>query len=80
MVATYFLLPDIKHKLLINKKFALDIVNFGKWISLSSVVYFLALNFDRLYFAKVVPLAVLASTALPAPFRAFELDGRASGE
>ena len=57
--ASYFLLPEIKHQFLLNKKFAYEIVNFGKWISLSSIVYFLATNFDRLYFAKVVPLGVL---------------------
>ena len=57
--ASYFLLPEIKHRFLLNKKFAYEIVNFGKWISLSSIVYFLATNFDRLYFAKVVPLGVL---------------------
>ncbi|MFZ2107080.1 MAG: oligosaccharide flippase family protein [Roseiarcus sp.] len=56
---SYFLLPEIKHRFLLNKKFGYEIVSFGKWIFLSSIVYFLSTNFDRLYFAKVVPLEVL---------------------
>jgi O-antigen/teichoic acid export membrane protein len=35
------------------------IFNFGKWMFASSIIYFGAMNFDRLYFAKAVPLAVL---------------------
>jgi O-antigen/teichoic acid export membrane protein len=57
--ASYFLLPEIKHRLLLKKKYVCEIVNFGKWISLNSIVYFFSINFDRLYFAKVVPLEVL---------------------
>jgi len=36
-----------------------SIFNFGKWMFVSSLIYFGAMNFDRLYFAKAVPLAVL---------------------
>ena len=58
-VASYFLLPEIKHRLFIDRRFISEILHFGKWISLSSVVYFLSMNFDRLYFAKVIPLELL---------------------
>ena len=58
MVTSYFLLPDVRQRFTINKKFAREIIEFGKWISISSIVYFLSTNFDRLYFAKVVPLEV----------------------
>ncbi len=58
-VASYSLLTEIKHRLFIDKRFISEILTFGKWISLSSVVYFLSMNFDRLYFAKVVPLELL---------------------
>jgi O-antigen/teichoic acid export membrane protein len=59
MVASYFLLPDIKQRFYISKQYAWDIVGFGKWIFVSSIVYFLSNNYDRLYFAKVVPLELL---------------------
>jgi O-antigen/teichoic acid export membrane protein len=36
-----------------------QIVSFGKWVFVSSLTYFLAMNYDRLYFAKAIPFAVL---------------------
>jgi len=59
MVGTYFLLPDVKDRFYISKDFAWEILHFGKWIFVSSVVYFLSMNYDRLYLGKVIPLDVL---------------------
>jgi len=59
MIASYFLLPDIRHRFYIYKPYVWDIVGFGKWIFLNSIIYFLSNNFDRLYLAKVIPLALL---------------------
>jgi O-antigen/teichoic acid export membrane protein len=59
MVASYFLIPDLKHKFYIDKQYAGEILTFGKWIFASSIVYFFSNNYDRLYFAKVVPLELL---------------------
>jgi O-antigen/teichoic acid export membrane protein len=59
MIGSYFLLPDVKPKFHLSKKFSWEILHFGKWIFLSSIVYFLSTNFDRLYLAKVVPLQIL---------------------
>jgi O-antigen/teichoic acid export membrane protein len=59
MIGSYFLLPDIKQKFYLSKRFSWEILHFGKWIFLSSIVYFLSTNFDRLYLAKVVPLQIL---------------------
>jgi O-antigen/teichoic acid export membrane protein len=58
-IASFFLLPELKHKFRLDKRFTWEIVNFGKWIFMSTMVYFLSGNFDRLYFAKVVPLQLL---------------------
>ena len=58
-IGSYFILPEIKQRFLIAKRFFNEIIHFGKWITLSSVVYFLSMNIDRLYFAKVVPLELL---------------------
>jgi O-antigen/teichoic acid export membrane protein len=59
MIASYFLLPDVKQKLHLSKRFSWEILHFGKWIFVSSIVYFLSSNFDRLYLGKVVPLQIL---------------------
>jgi O-antigen/teichoic acid export membrane protein len=58
-IATFFLLPDIRQRFHLSKLFVREILNFGKWITFSSIVWFLAMNFDRLYLAKIVPLAIL---------------------
>jgi len=59
MAGSYFLLPDVKPRFHLSKRFAWEILHFGKWIYLSTMVYFLATNFDRLYLAKVIPLELL---------------------
>ena len=58
-IATYFLLPDVKQRFHLSRPFVREILHFGKWITLSSIVSFMAVNFDRLYLAKIVPLALL---------------------
>jgi len=58
-VLTYYLVPGIKQRFHIDRLSVSEITSFGKWMYLLSAVYFLSTNFDRLYFAKVVPLKVL---------------------
>jgi O-antigen/teichoic acid export membrane protein len=58
-VLTYFLVPGLKQRFHIDKPSLSEITSFGKWVYFNSMVYFLSMNFDRLYFAKVVPLQVL---------------------
>ena len=59
MVVSHFLLSDIKMRLHLSKKYVWEIVHFGKWIFLSSAIYFFSSNFDRLYLGKVAPFALL---------------------
>jgi O-antigen/teichoic acid export membrane protein len=59
MIGTYFVLPDVKQRFYLSKQYVTEILHFGKWIFVSSIVYFLSTNFDRLYFAKVVSLELL---------------------
>lgn len=59
MIGSYIVLPDVKQRFRLSKQYTSEILHFGKWIFLSSIVLFLAANFDRLYLAKVVPLALL---------------------
>ncbi|WP_426442342.1 oligosaccharide flippase family protein [Bradyrhizobium genosp. P] len=74
MIGSYFLQSSIRHRFYISKKYAKEILNFGKWIFLSSTVYFFSISFDRLYLGKVAPLALLGmygiARALSEPFGA----------
>jgi O-antigen/teichoic acid export membrane protein len=58
-VSTYLLVPGIRHRFFIDRKYAREILVFGKWIFWSSMISFLAMNFDRLYFAKQLTLTDL---------------------
>ena len=58
-IGSHFLLPETRHKLLISRAYAREMLSFGKWIFFSSIIYFLSTNFDRLYLAKLIPLQVL---------------------
>ena len=59
LIGSYFLLPDVKQRFYLSRQFVWEILHFGKWIFVASIVYFLSTNFDRLYLAKVVPLVIL---------------------
>ncbi|WP_277981110.1 oligosaccharide flippase family protein [Sphingomonas phyllosphaerae] len=61
MVASYLLIPGMRHRFLIDRGAMREILSFGRWVALSSIVYFLAMNFDRLYMARAVSLAVLGT-------------------
>lgn len=58
-VSTYLLIPGIRHRFFIDRNYAREILVFGKWIFWSSMISFLAMNFDRLYFAKQLTLTEL---------------------
>jgi O-antigen/teichoic acid export membrane protein len=58
-VVTHVLMPRGVLKFQLDRACIGQITSFGKWVFLSSLIYFLAMNYDRLYFAKAVPFAVL---------------------
>lgn len=58
-VSTYLLIPGIRHRFFIDRNYAREILVFGKWIFWSSMISFLAMNFDRLYFARQITLTEL---------------------
>lgn len=45
-------------RLVWDPRFAHEIIAFGKWIFLSTAIYFAAISYDRLYFVGVLPLAM----------------------
>lgn len=59
LIASYLIVPGTRHKIFVDPRSAREILSFGKWIFISSLIYFFAMNFDRLYFAKQIPLAEL---------------------
>lgn len=56
---SFFLIDFRMHRITINRGHIKSIISFGKWVFASSIVFFLAMNFDRLYFAKEIPFAIL---------------------
>lgn len=58
-IASFFLIDWRIHRLRWEKEAVHAIVHFGKWVFVSSLIYFLAMNFDRLYLADMIPLALL---------------------
>lgn len=54
---TYLLLSGPRPRFMLESSAVQAIVSFGKWIFLTSLLYFLALQIDRLTFAAMYPLA-----------------------
>jgi O-antigen/teichoic acid export membrane protein len=59
MVGSYFLIPGLRHRLHLSKRFARQIATFGKWIFIGSIAFVFSTYFDRLYLGKVMPLDLL---------------------
>jgi len=59
VVCSFFMTPSAGLRLTIDRRHAHAIIHFGKWIFLSSTIYFVASNFDRLYLSKHIPWALL---------------------
>ncbi|WP_081717628.1 oligosaccharide flippase family protein [Hyphomicrobium nitrativorans] len=60
---SYFLTND-RNRFAFNKAHAWEILTFGRWIFLSSILMFLCMSFDRLYIGHVAPLAVVGVYAI----------------
>lgn len=54
-----YLLPHSGQRLVIDRTIQRRIFAFGKWIALTSLLMYGASNLDRLYFGRVVPLALV---------------------
>jgi O-antigen/teichoic acid export membrane protein len=59
LIMSYLFIPGMRHRFMIDRQSARELLHFGKWVFLSSIVYFFAMNFDRLYFAKQISLSQL---------------------
>ena len=56
--SSHFLTAE-RNEVQFSKLHALEILAFGRWIFLASILSFLSSSFDRLYIGKVAPLAVV---------------------
>ena len=59
MAISFLYIPGTRHRFIIDPESARQIMRFGKWVFFSSIVFFFAMNFDRLYFAKQISLSQL---------------------
>jgi O-antigen/teichoic acid export membrane protein len=59
LIMTYLYIPGMRHRVMIDREAARQLLHFGKWVFLSSIVFFFAMNFDRLYFAKHITFGQL---------------------
>jgi O-antigen/teichoic acid export membrane protein len=58
-IGSYNLVPGLRHRLFLSKRHVWEIFHFSKWLFVSSIAFFLAMNFDRLYLAKMLPLDIV---------------------
>ena len=62
--ALSYALPRARNRFEWHGEYAREIISFGKWMFLSSLLAFLCMNFDRLYLAQAIPLAVVGIYAI----------------
>lgn len=72
-VLSHLMLPGAGNRFCWDRSAVRDIVHFGKWVFLSTVISFFALQIDKLVFARLFPLdqvgvyAIAASLAIMTP-------------
>src|SRR5206468_3689140 len=54
LVMSFLFIPGTRHRFIIDPESARQLMRFGRWVFFSSIVFFFAMNFDRLYFAKQI--------------------------
>jgi O-antigen/teichoic acid export membrane protein len=56
MISSHFIVPGVRVRVTWNRECAAELLGFGKWIFLSTVFTFLALNLDKLILGKILTL------------------------
>lgn len=70
MIGSHFLIPGYKNRFTYNKEVATEILKFGKWIFLSTVMTFFAAQADRLILGKLLSFQMLGVYSIAATFSA----------
>jgi len=55
----FLLLPSIKHRFRLERSALRELIGFGKWILLSTLLTFFAMQLDRLMLGRLIPMATL---------------------
>lgn len=56
---TYAFAPFVLPQITWERRYLVEIMNFGKWIFLSTAIYFAAMSVDKFYFSAVLPMALV---------------------
>lgn len=59
MMGSFYFLPLRSLSFRIDRHYLREILHFGKWIFVASIIYFLSMNFDRLYLGAAVSFHAL---------------------
>jgi O-antigen/teichoic acid export membrane protein len=59
MIASYFLLPELRPRFTLDKECLRELLHFGKWILIGTALTFLAQQSDRLILGKLVSTTML---------------------
>jgi O-antigen/teichoic acid export membrane protein len=57
--AMSYRIPHMRHRLTLRSDYVRQIVRFGRWILISSIVVYAASNIDRMFLGRYAPLAML---------------------
>lgn len=57
--ALSYMLPHARHRLMLDRRRVGEILGFGKWIMISSLLMYASTNLDRLYLGRIAPFVVL---------------------
>ena len=64
VVLGHLLLSTFPHRISWDRPAVQDLVKFGKWITVSTAIAFLAMQYDRILLGKLVPLNVLGTYSI----------------
>lgn len=58
-IRSYWLIPGTTHRLMWEQQAVQELITFGRWIFISTIMFFLASQSDRLILGKLLPLSLL---------------------
>lgn len=59
MIYSYWLIPRTRHFFILEEKAVQELILFGKWIFVSTIMTFLASQSDKIILGKLLPLSIL---------------------
>jgi len=59
LIFGHYFLPGIRHKFRWDRQAVHELIHFGKWIFLSTILTFFAMQMDKLMLGKLIPISLL---------------------